>query len=76
LKEYIKFAIGFIAFLLLYGTAGALEVDAITIRHAIIRIVAIFAAAIIGVVVAVIKQNREEGKHGKQSKAYGAQLQK
>ena len=60
MKDYIKFAIGFIAFMAMYCTACGVDLNTITIKHAAIRFVIIIFAAIIGIVIAVVRQEREE----------------
>lgn len=61
IKTLLKFILGILAFLYIYGTVGSLELDMITVQQALIRCGVIFGAVIIGVVVATVKQNREEG---------------
>lgn len=61
IRTLLKFILGILAFLYIYGTAGSLELDLISVRQAIIRCGAVIGAIIIGVVIAAIKQNREEG---------------
>ena len=60
IKSLLKFFAGFLAFLFIYGTAGSLELDKITVRQALIRIGVVFGAVAIGAAVSAIKQHREE----------------
>jgi hypothetical protein len=60
IKTLLKFILGILAFLCIYGTAGSLELDIITVQQALIRCGAIFGAVIIGVVITAIRQHREE----------------
>lgn len=55
----LKFILGFLAFLFIYGTAGSLELDKITVRQALIQIGLVFGAVVVGIILSVIKQNRE-----------------
>jgi hypothetical protein len=61
IKTLLKFILGILAFLYIYGTAGSLELDMITVFQALIRCGAVFGALVIGAVIAAIKQHREEG---------------
>jgi flagellar motor component MotA len=60
IKTLLKFILGILAFLYIYGTAGSLEFDLITVWQALIRCGAVFGAVIVGAVISAIKQNREE----------------
>lgn len=59
IKSLLKFILGTTAFLYIYGTAGSLEFDMISVRQALIQCGAVIGAVIIGVVIAVIRHNRE-----------------
>jgi hypothetical protein len=61
IKTLLKFILGILAFLYIYGTVGSLELDMITVQQALIRCGAIIVAVVIGAVIAAIKQHREEG---------------
>jgi hypothetical protein len=61
IKTLLKFILGILAFLYIYGTAGSLELDMITVHQALIRCGAVIGAVVIGAVIAAIKQHREEG---------------
>ena len=61
IKKLLKFILGILAFLYIYGTAGSLELDIITVQQALIRCGAVIGAVIIGVGIAAIRQHREEG---------------
>jgi hypothetical protein len=61
IKTLLKFTLGILAFLYIYGTAGSLELDMITVRQALIRCGAVIGAVVIGVVIAAIRHHREEG---------------
>ncbi len=60
IKSLLKFFAGFLAFMYIYGTAGSLELDKITVRQALIRCGVAFGALVVGAVVAAIKHHREE----------------
>ena len=61
IKMLLKFILGILAFLYIYGTAGSLDLDLITVQQALIRCGAVIGAVVIGVGIAAIKQHREEG---------------
>lgn len=60
LKSLLTFILGFLAFLSFLGTGGSLELDIITVQQALIQWAALFTTVIVGVVMAAIKQRREE----------------
>ena len=60
IKSFLKFILCTLAFLFIYGTAGSLELDLITVRQALIRCGVAFGALVVGAVVAAIKHHREE----------------
>ena len=59
-KSTIFFILGFLVFLYIYGTVGSLEYGSISIRQFLIRVGVVMVGVIIGIVIATIKQNREE----------------
>ncbi|MDF2485692.1 MAG: hypothetical protein K0R46_1860 [Herbinix sp.] len=60
IKTLLKFILGILAFFYIYGTVGSLELDMITVQQALIRCGVVFGAVAIGVIVAAIKQHRED----------------
>jgi hypothetical protein len=59
IKALLKFIIGFIVILALFGTMGLLECSSITFGQALIQGGAIAAGLVIGIAVAIIKEWRE-----------------
>ncbi|MDF2907153.1 MAG: hypothetical protein K0R34_2474 [Herbinix sp.] len=60
IKTLLKFILGFIAVLALFGTMGSLECSSITFGQALIQAGAIGAGLIIGSIVSVIREIRVE----------------
>jgi hypothetical protein len=60
IKELLKFVLGFFAILKLFGTMGSLQCLEISFKQALIQAGAIGAGLIIGIIIATIRQCREE----------------
>jgi hypothetical protein len=56
----LKFILGFTAILALFGTIGSLECSTITVGQALIQAGAIGVGLVIGIIVVLIKEWREE----------------
>lgn len=58
--SFLKFIIGFIVILALFGTMGSLECSSITFGQALIQGGAIGAGLVIGIAVVIIKERKED----------------